>query len=83
MASSSDTLTRFRLIDLETTGTGPDDHVVEIAAVDFIGSDIQIVSSDLVRPPIPIPPEASAVHHITDDDVSGSPPLWRSFCPST
>src|SRR5918998_1330937 len=82
MASFSDTLTRFRIIDLETTGTGPDDHVVEIAAVDFIGSDIQIVSPVWVRPPISIPPQASAVHHITDEDVSGSP-LWRSFCPST
>src|SRR3712207_3289342 len=76
MASSSDKPTHFRIIDLETTGTTRNDAVVEIVAVDLIvGEQIIPVGSDLVRPPIPIPPEASAVHHITDEDVGVSPTL--------
>ncbi len=66
---------RFRIIDLETTGTSADDHVVEIAAVDLIGGDIVPIGSDLVRPAISIPPEASAIHHITNEDVVGCPAL--------
>ena len=73
MASHSDKPTRFRVVDLETTGTTPNDAVVEVGAVDLVGEDIILVGSDLVRPPIPIPPEASAIHHITDRDVAHCP----------
>src|SRR3954454_21015846 len=65
----SDKLTRFRVLDLETTGISPDDAVVEIAAVDLVGREIVIIGSDLVRPQTKIPPQPSAVHHITDEDV--------------
>ena len=75
MASSSDTPTRFRIVDLETTGTTPNDAVVEIGAVDLVGREIIPIGSDLVRPPVPIPPEASAIHQITDTDVSRRPRL--------
>jgi exodeoxyribonuclease X len=68
-------LTRIRIIDLETTGTTADDTVVEIAAVDLVGADIVIVGSDLVRPWTAIPPQASAVHHITNEDVERCKPL--------
>src|SRR4051795_6417314 len=60
---------RIRVLDLETTGLSPDDHVVEIAALDLIGHEIVPIGSHLVRPPIPIPPQAYAIHHITGDDV--------------
>jgi exodeoxyribonuclease X len=43
----SDKLTRFRVLDLETTGTSPDDAVVEIAAVDLVGREVVIIGSDL------------------------------------
>src|ERR671912_2505372 len=75
MASHSDKLAHFRIIDLETTGTTPKDAIVEIGAVDLIGREIIPIGSDLVRPPVPIPPQASAIHQITDDDVSGCPRL--------
>lgn len=68
-------LTRIRVVDLETTGFAPTDSIVEIGAVDLIGNDIVLVGSQLVRPPCPIPPHASAVHHITDEQVSGCPPI--------
>jgi DNA polymerase III epsilon subunit-like protein len=71
----SDNLTRIRVLDLETTGISPDDAIIEIAAVDLIGPYIVIVGSDLVRSPVPIPPQASAVHHITDADVLHCPAL--------
>jgi exodeoxyribonuclease X len=48
---------------------------VEIAAVDLIGREIIPVGSSLVRPPISIPPAASAVHHLVDKDVVGAPTL--------
>jgi exodeoxyribonuclease X len=67
--------TRFRIVDLETTGTTPNDAVVEIGAVDLVGGEIILIGSDLVRPPVPIPPQASAIHQITDDDVSRCPGL--------
>src|SRR4028118_1598086 len=70
MASFTDEPTRFRIVDLETTGTTPNDAVVEIGAIDLVGGEIILIGSDLVRPPVPIPPQASAIHQTTDDDVS-------------
>jgi exodeoxyribonuclease X len=61
--------TRIRVVDLETTGMDPSDHVIEIAAVDVVEDRVEIVGTTLVRPPCVIPPEASAIHHIVDDDV--------------
>ena len=61
MASHSDKPAHFRIVDLETTGTTPNDAVVEIGAVDVIGREIVPIGSDLVRRPIHIPPEASAI----------------------
>lgn len=62
----------IRVIDLETTGTEKSDHVVEIGYVDVVDG---AVSPDrrrqsFVRPPIKIPPESMAIHHITDDVVA-------------
>ena len=62
MASFTDEPTRIRIVDLETTGTTPNDAVVEIGAIDLVGGEIILIGSDLVRPPAPIPPQASAIH---------------------
>jgi len=35
--------------------------------------------STLVRPGIPIPPEASAVHHLIDEDLADAPPLMNAI----
>jgi len=65
---------RLRIIDLETSGLEATDHVVEIAAWDLLPDQgpvgILNVGSRCVKPPVPIPPLASAIHHITDDDVA-------------
>lgn len=58
--------------DLETTGTNPEsDRIVEIAVLDPTSE-----REDLVHrfdPGVPIPPGASAVHGIRDEDVRGEP----------
>lgn len=70
----------FRVIDTESTGipTEADKHaLVEVARCDLWmdeAGDISILPpvSMLVNPGRPIPPEASAVHHIVDADVAGA-----------
>lgn len=67
------------VIDVETTGLDSEkDRVVEIAAI-TIGDHISAGSSSFVNPGRPIPPEASAIHHIIDADVSGAPALDKAL----
>lgn len=57
--------------DTETTGVRPDkDRVIEIAAFDPVQNR---TFEKLVNPGIPIPPDATAIHHITNDMVKDSP----------
>lgn len=57
--------------DTETTGIRADkERVIEIAAYDPIGDR---TFERLVNPGMPIPAEASAIHHITDDMVADKP----------
>jgi exodeoxyribonuclease X len=65
------------VIDIETTGTNPvADAIIEIASVDVLADGtIANWQEALVCPPIPVPPEASAVHHLTYEDLMGKPPL--------
>jgi exodeoxyribonuclease X len=67
----------LRCIDIETTGTDPaSDAIVEIAAVD-LERDHTITNfrETLVNPGVPVPPTASAVHHLIDADLVGAPML--------
>lgn len=69
---------RFVVIDLETTSREPEEaHIIEWAAVvlepEWFGAGGRAEHTGLVRPPIPIPPETSAVHHIIDADVAAAP----------
>ena len=66
---------RFVVIDTEATGTDTEsDEIVEIGAVEVDPEcpTVGIPESCLCNPGIPIPPEASAVHHIIDTDVKGA-----------
>ncbi len=68
-------------IDTETTGTGPIDRIVEIGVIDHDGA---VLLSTLVNPLMPIPPGATAVHHITDADVANAPTwaeVWAQLEP--
>ncbi len=72
----------FRVLDVETTGLELEDEVVELATVDlpFDGSPGRLCRhwAGLCKPSIPIPPEVSAVHHITDDMVADKMP-WAEL----
>jgi DNA polymerase III epsilon subunit family exonuclease len=64
----------FTVFDLETTGCSHyRDRIVEIAAVrvELDGSLSRFAS--LVNPAVPIPPQASKVHGITDEMVRSAP----------
>lgn len=68
------------VVDLETTGlSGTMDHIVEIAYGSLIQSEdrttLGTISQQLIKPPISITPDLSAIHHITDRDVELSPTL--------
>lgn len=76
----------MRVIDLETTGVDPTkDRILEIASLDIkktpSGYRCANVMSALVDPERPIPPEASAVHHIIDADVAGKPKIEEAIKP--
>lgn len=67
-----------RVIDVESTGIDPAEaKVVSIASIDLNKDGSFCNPMDRTcDPQVPIPPEASAVHHIIDDDVRGRP-LFR------
>jgi exodeoxyribonuclease X len=66
-----------RVIDIETTGIDPASNaIIEIASVDLLkDGTITNQRSTLVQSPIPVPPEASAVHHLIDEDLAFAPQL--------
>ena len=60
--------------DLETTGTDTSrDRIVEISMVKISPDGGQDIKTRRINPEMPIPAEASAVHHITDEDVKDCP----------
>lgn len=71
---------RLAVVDTETTGMEPaEDRLVELAVVrlDLAPFDQWRTAEEwhtLVNPERPIPPEASAIHHIVARDVVSAPP---------
>lgn len=65
----------IQTLDTETTGMSPNTgHVIlEVARVAVVDGAIGETWSSLVRPGRPIPPDASAVHGITDAMVADAP----------
>jgi exodeoxyribonuclease X len=86
-------MTVLRIVDLETCGLPPDDcQIVEVACVDLVLEPAEDdgramvwkrgrMWSSLVNPGRPIPPVASAVHHITDAMVAEAP-AFHTLVPS-
>ena len=65
--------------DLETTGVDPArDRIVEISMVKMMPDGSREVKTRRLNPEMPIPPAATAVHGITDDDVKDQP-TFRSI----
>jgi DNA polymerase-3 subunit epsilon len=62
--------------DLETTGTDPQrDKIVELALVRVDPDGGREAKTLRINPEQPIPPEATAVHGISDADVAEAPPF--------
>ena len=60
--------------DLETTGVNiSKDRIVEISLIKVMPSGQEIEKTLRINPEMPIPAEATAVHHITDEDVKNAP----------
>ncbi|HBK31957.1 MAG TPA: DNA polymerase III subunit epsilon [Porphyromonadaceae bacterium] len=60
--------------DLETTGINiTHDRIVEISFLKVFPNGKEEVKSRRINPEIPIPPQATAIHGITDDDVKDCP----------
>ena len=74
---------RYLSFDLETTGLKIEsDRIVEMAVREFghdpeNGPDFPIRFKQRFNPGIPIHPDATAVHGITDADVKGCPPFSK------
>lgn len=68
--------------DLETTGTNlQHDRIVELSYIKVMPDGREIEKTMRINPEMPIPAEATAVHHITDDDVA-SCPTWKEVAHS-
>ena len=68
----------FTFIDVETTGLSPRSaRVCELAAISFRGRDRLGSMAELINPGMPIPPEVSRIHGITDAMVKDSPRFDR------
>ncbi len=64
------------VFDLEATGVdAAQDRIVEICVLRLEPDGRESWLNELVDPQVPIPPEASQVHHITDDMVRGRPTI--------
>ena len=60
--------------DLETTGTNiTHDRIVEISIIKIMPNGEEKEYTRRINPEMPIPAEATAVHHITDEDVADAP----------
>lgn len=64
------------VFDLETTGISPRvDRIIELAVVKLCPDGSMSTYCRRVNPGIPIPPETTRIHGITDEDVAGCPPF--------
>ena len=64
------------VFDLEATGTDvAQDRIVDVAVVRFEIDGTENKFSSLVNPGMPIPPEATAIHKITNEMVAGEPTI--------
>jgi DNA polymerase-3 subunit epsilon len=77
------TLTRpLAVFDLETTGTNvATDRIIEISVVRILPDQSHQVLNQRINPEMPIPAESTAIHGITDIDISDQP-TFRSFAPT-
>jgi len=60
--------------DLETTGLNvASDRIVELSALKIMPNGDEELKTRRINPTIPISPEATSIHHITNEDVADCP----------
>jgi exodeoxyribonuclease X len=64
----------FIYLDTETTGSGPEDRLCQIAFKTDTGTNVD----ELFNPNMPISVEAMSIHHITNEMVADKPPFKDS-----
>lgn len=64
------------ILDTETTGLGEKDEIVEISIIDMHG---RVLIDTLIKPTILIAPSASAIHGISNIDISCAPYITQIF----
>ena len=65
-------------IDVETTGLSPySDKIVELSILKINPDGTEEYKSHRINPGIPIPPDATAIHGITDEDIADRPRFSR------
>lgn len=74
----------LRICDFETTGMPPDATLCELGWCDVVtfpdgGAEVGPTIGMLVNPGRPMPPEARAIHHISDADLVGAPSIDRGL----
>lgn len=74
------TIQRYLVVDFETTGVTWPYYAVEVAWIELDSNFREVHSqSSLIRPPIPIPSEATNIHGISNEDVADAPSLDEFF----
>lgn len=63
------------VLDVETTGLDHKAQVIEIGIIDKQGNTLL---HSLVKPPIPVPAEATAIHGLQDSDLADAP-AWPAI----
>ncbi len=66
----------YFVLDTETTGLSATDEIVQIGIIDHDGAT---VLNQLIKPTIPIPAGASAVHGFFDRDVAAAPSFKQVY----
>jgi single-stranded-DNA-specific exonuclease len=72
--------TEYVVLDVETTGLSPESsEMVEVAAVRIKNFAVLEEFHSLIRPRVPIPPQLTAIHGITNEMVEDAPGLEDIF----
>jgi DNA polymerase III epsilon subunit-like protein len=64
---------KLLFIDTETTGTGPNDRLIQVAYRYRDENEKVKTVNELFKPPLPVKLMAMAVHHIRNQDLEGKP----------
>lgn len=71
--------TTYVAVDLETSGLGYDDHIIEVGAVKIADGEITEKFHTFVACPVKLPPEVVLLTGIKDEDLYGAPPVEKAL----